>query len=180
MLIVTNDGSENQAQLMKWGLIPYWAKDPSIGNRMINAQAETIDERPMFRQAFQRRRCLVIADGFYEWMTIGKAKQPKRIILKSGGPFGFAGLWERWKSPEGTLVHSCTIITTMPNQVMEPIHNRMPVILPREAESLWECACHHTTEECSDKSDDNQNERSAHFTPSTDEVIEEIEGHEQA
>jgi putative SOS response-associated peptidase YedK len=137
VLTVTNDGSENQAQMMKWGLIPFWAKNPSIGNRMINARAETIAEKPMFRQAFQKRRCLVVADGFYEWRKEGKSKIPMRIILKSGEPFGFAGLWETWKSPEGEPVQSCTIITTVPNAVMEPIHNRMPVILPREAESIW-------------------------------------------
>ena len=137
VLTVTNDGSQNQAQLMKWGLIPFWAKDPSIGSRMINARAETVAERPAFRQAFQRRRCLVLADGFYEWMKVGKSKVPMRITLRSGQPFGFAGLWETWKSPEGALVRSCTIITTTPNEVMEPIHNRMPVILPREAEGLW-------------------------------------------
>jgi putative SOS response-associated peptidase YedK len=137
VLTVTNDGSENQAQFMKWGLIPFWAKDPSIGSRMINARAETLTERPVFRQAFQKRRCLVIADGFYEWRREGKSKVPMRIILKSGEPFGFAGLWETWKSPEGESVQSCAIITTTPNEVMEPIHNRMPVILPREAERGW-------------------------------------------
>ena len=137
VLTITNDGSENCAQLMKWGLIPFWAKDPHIGNRMINARAETLSEKPVFRQAFQRRRCLVIADGFYEWRKEGKSKTPLRIILKSGEPFAFAGLWENWKSPDGEPVQSCTIITTTPNGVMEPIHNRMPVILPREAEGTW-------------------------------------------
>ncbi|MBI4282173.1 MAG: SOS response-associated peptidase [Chloroflexi bacterium] len=137
VLTVTADGSENQAQMMKWGLIPFWAKDPSIGNRMINARAETLTERSVFRKAFQKRRCLVIADSFYEWMKVGKSKVPMRIILKSGEPFGFAGLWETWKSPDGEPVQSCTIITTTPNKVMEQIHNRMPVILPREAEGIW-------------------------------------------
>ena len=134
---VVNDGSENQGQFMKWGLIPHWAKDPSIGNRMINARAETVAEKPSFKQAFQRRRCLVVADGFYEWRKQGKVKIPMRVILKTGEPFGFAGLWETWKSPEGELVHSCTIITTSPNAMMESIHNRMPVILPRDAEAQW-------------------------------------------
>ena len=137
VLTVINDGSENRAQLMKWGLIPFWAKDQSIGNRMINARAETITQKPVFRQAFQKRRCILIADGFYEWRKEGKTKVPMRIILKSGEPFGFAGLWETWKSPDGEPVRSCTIITTTPNQVMEPIHNRMPVILPDGAEGLW-------------------------------------------
>ena len=137
VLTVTRDGSLNRAQSMKWGLIPFWAKDSSIGNRMINARAETIETKPVFRQALEKRRCLVLADGYYEWRRVGKGRVPMRVILKSGEPFAFAGLWETWKSPEAVLVHSCTIITTTPNAVMEPIHNRMPVILPREAESLW-------------------------------------------
>ena len=123
--------------MMKWGLIPFWAKDPSIGNRMINARAETVAEKPSFRNAFTRRRCLIVADGFFEWRKEGKTKTPMRIILKNGEPFGFAGLWETWKSPEDELIRSCTIITTTPNEVMEPIHNRMPVILPRDAEAQW-------------------------------------------
>ena len=137
VLAVTKGGSINHAQSMKWGLIPFWAKDSSMGNRMINARAETIDARPVFRRSFERRRCLVLADGFYEWMKVGKSRIPMRVILKSGESYAFAGLWETWKSPEDVLIHSCTIITTTPNAVMEPIHNRMPVILPREAESLW-------------------------------------------
>ena len=137
VLTVTGEGEEDVAQLMKWGLIPFWAKDPSIGNRMINARAETVVEKPSFRQAFQKRRCLIVADGFYEWRKEGKNKIPMRIILKSGEPFGFAGLWETWKSPDGRLVKSCTIITTTPNSVIEPIHNRMPVILTSEGEALW-------------------------------------------
>ena len=137
VLTVTNDGSQNHAQSMKWGLIPLWAKYPSMGNRMINARAETVEVRPVFRRAFERRCCLVLADGFYEWMKVGKNRVPMRIILRSGEPFAFAGLWETWKSLDGVPVHSCTIITTAPNSVMEPIHNRMPVILPREAEGLW-------------------------------------------
>ena len=137
VLTVIHDGSENKAQLMRWGLIPFWAKDPSIGNRMINAKAETEGESPAFRQALQKRRCLVLADGFYEWKSEGKTKIPMRVILKSGEPFGFAGLWETWKSPEGDLVQSCAIITTTPNELMVPIHNRMPVILTREDESAW-------------------------------------------
>ena len=137
VLTVVNAEQGNEPRTMKWGLIPFWAKDPSIGNRMINARAETVAEKPSFRNAFQRRRCLVVADGFYEWCKEGKYKVPMRIILKTGEPFGFAGLWETWKSPEDELLHSCTIITTAPNAVLEPIHNRMPVILSREAEAVW-------------------------------------------
>ncbi len=138
VLTVVNPNCEgNEPRMMTWGLIPFWAKDPSVGNRMINARVETIMERPAFKNAFQRRRCLVVADGFYEWRKEGKHRIPLRIILKTGEPFGFAGLWETWKSPDGKTVESCTIITTSPNAVMEPIHNRMPVILPREAEAAW-------------------------------------------
>ena len=137
VLTVIKEGPENTGQFMKWGLIPFWAKDPSIGNRMINARAETVVEKPSFRQAFQKRRCLVIADGFYEWKVVPGGKIPMRIALKSGEPVGFAGLWETWKNPEGDTVQSCTIITTASNAIMEPIHNRMPVILPREAEDVW-------------------------------------------
>ena len=137
MLTVVGDGSRNNALYMMWGLIPSWAKDPSAGSRMINARAETIDARPAFRNAFERRRCLVPADGFYEWMKVGRRKTPVRVILRSGEPFAFAGLWETWRSPEDVVVTSFAIVTTTPNAVLQPIHNRMPVILPREAESLW-------------------------------------------
>jgi putative SOS response-associated peptidase YedK len=104
---------------------------------MINARAETVAEKPSFRRALQKRRCLILADGFYEWQKEGKKKIPMYIALKSHGPFGLAGLWETWKSPEGETIHSCTIITTTPNALMEAIHNRMPVILPRETEAVW-------------------------------------------
>jgi len=137
VLTVTNNGKENRAGFLRWGLIPSWAKDEAVGNRMINARAETIAEKPSFKRALQKRRCLVIADGFYEWKTAGKKKTPMLITLKSRGPFGFAGLWETWKAPSGEAIHSCTIITTTPNRLMESIHNRMPAILPRAAEALW-------------------------------------------
>ena len=137
VLTVTRDDSENNAQFMKWGLIPFWAKDTSISARMINARAETVVEKPGYREAFQERRCLILADGFYEWRREGKLRTPMRIVLKNGEPFGFAGLWETWKNPEGELVRSCAIITTVPNALMEPIHNRMPVMLARDTEELW-------------------------------------------
>ena len=137
VLTVVNQGEGNEPRMMKWGLIPFWAKDAKIGNRMINARAETLVENRVFRQPFQKRRCLVVADGFYGWRREGKLKTPMRIILKSGESFGFAGLWETWKSPADELVHSCTIITTTPNALIEPIHNRMPVILPKSAEEQW-------------------------------------------
>ena len=138
VLTVVNQGQEqNLGEYMRWGLVPSWAKDISIGSRMINARAETIVEKPSFRRALQKRRCLVLSDGFYEWKRTGKDKQPMYIGLESGQPFGMAGLWEAWKSPDGEWLHSCTIITTEPNALMEKIHNRMPVILPRESEPVW-------------------------------------------
>jgi putative SOS response-associated peptidase YedK len=122
-----------------WGLIPSWAKDPEIGNRLINARAETLSEKPSFRTAFRRRRCLIPADGFYEWHATAesKSKTPMFIHLKTGKPFAFAGLWEIWPAPDGSEVRSCTIITTQPNQLMEKIHARMPVILPPLVYSSW-------------------------------------------
>lgn len=137
VLNVMNDGNENRAGFLRWGLIPSWAKEEAIGNRMINARAETVAEKPSFKRALQKRRCLVIADGFYEWKAEGKKKTPMFITLGSREPFGFAGLWETWKAPNGEAIHSCTIITTTPNTLMESIHTRMPVILSREAEALW-------------------------------------------
>ena len=136
VLTVVNDG-ENRARYMRWGLIPSWAKDASIGSRMINARAETLAEKPSFRSAFRKRRCLVLADSFYEWKKVGSKKTPTRIALKSREPFAFAGLWESWNTPDGERVLSCAIVTTDPNSLMEPIHNRMPVILSRDAESVW-------------------------------------------
>lgn len=136
--VVPNDG-RNQLDFFIWGLIPFWAKDPAIGSRMINARAETLAEKPSFKSALRQRRCLVLADGFYEWKQEPgmKTKTPMRIQLKDGKPFAFAGLWERWKSPDGTEVKSCTIITTQPNEFMSAIHNRMPVILPAEDYLRW-------------------------------------------
>lgn len=137
ILTVTNDDQKHHAQYMRWGLVPSWAKDVSIGERLINARVETVATRPAFRSALRKRRCLILADGFYEWKKTSGGKRPMRIVLKTGEPFAFAGLWETWRSPDGQTVLSCTIITTTPNAVMEPIHSRMPVILARGAEKLW-------------------------------------------
>jgi len=137
VLTVTNDGSENHPELMRWGLVPPWAKDPKIGNRMINARSETLTEKPSFRTAFERRRCLIPADGFYEWKREGKAKKPMLITANPGGLFAFAGLWETWKQPDDCWLLTCAIITTSANEFMTSIHDRMPVILPRESEALW-------------------------------------------
>ncbi|MFQ5407986.1 MAG: SOS response-associated peptidase [Anaerolineales bacterium] len=136
--VIPNDG-QHRLDFYVWGLIPSWAKDPKIGNRMINARAETLAEKPSFRAAYKRRRCLIPASGFYEWRRApgGKTKTPMYIGLRSGAPFALAGLWESWWSPEGDQVLSCTIITTSPNELLAPIHNRMPVILPAAGHDLW-------------------------------------------
>jgi putative SOS response-associated peptidase YedK len=136
VLCVIRDG-ENRIEPLRWGLIPFWAKDPAIGNRLINARAETVAEKPSFRNAFAKRRCLVVADGFYEWRPAGKRKVPVYIFLKSKKPFGFAGLYETWKTPEGKELRTCTIITTEANDLVRPIHDRMPVILPERFEDRW-------------------------------------------
>jgi putative SOS response-associated peptidase YedK len=136
--VIPNDGAPH-LDFFVWGLIPSWAKDPSIGNRMINARAETLAEKPSFRTSFRRRRCLVLADGFYEWQkqADGKGKIPMYIQLKSKKPFAFAGLWDLWHASDGSEIPSCTIITTEPNSMMATIHNRMPVILPKESYAFW-------------------------------------------
>lgn len=127
----------SRAELMRWGLIPSWTKNMPKGNPVINARAETVAEKPSFRTALLRRRCLVIADGFYEWQKTPDGKRTMRIAMDDGRPFAFAGLWETWKSPDSRLVKSCTIITTSANDRLQSIHSRMPVILTREAEELW-------------------------------------------
>ncbi|MEX0716316.1 MAG: SOS response-associated peptidase [Planctomycetaceae bacterium] len=129
---------ERRLDLLQWGLIPSWADDPKIGNRLINARADTVASKPSFRSAFRKRRCLVPADGFYEWRkTSTKTKQPFHVTLKCGSPFGFAGLWERWaKGAEGPI-ESFTIITTDANELVADIHDRMPVILPAEHYGVW-------------------------------------------
>ncbi len=136
-LPVILDVEPKRIQLVRWGLVPSWAKDAAIGSRMINARAETITEKPSFRGLIRRRRCLVVADGFYEWKTEAGGKQPHRILLKSGEPFGMAGLWDEWRNPEGRLLRTFTIITTEANAFMKPIHHRMPVILPHGEEGRW-------------------------------------------
>ena len=131
------DTATRQLVLLRWGLIPSWAKDPKIGHQCINAKAETVAEKPSFRAAFKKRRCLVIATGFYEWQVQGRAKQPMWIGLQSKRPFAFAGLWEQWQPPEGEAIESCTILTTVPNELLRSIHNRMPVILSPASYDQW-------------------------------------------
>jgi len=136
--VIPNTG-DNTLSMYRWGLIPSWSKDPSIGERMINARSETLAEKPSFRNAYRRRRCLILADGFFEWKQSPsmKSKQPIYIRLKEAHPFAFAGLWELWSAPDGSEVRTCTIITTQPNSLLEPIHNRMPVILSPKMYNKW-------------------------------------------
>lgn len=143
-VITQGQNGANAARILdgfKWGLVPSWAKDAAIGNRMINARAETLLEKPSFRTALKRRRCLIPADGFYEWKRDGKTKgatkQPMRIHESDDSLFAFAGLWEEWKQPDGELLRTATIITTSPNELMSGIHDRMPAILSRDDEAFW-------------------------------------------
>lgn len=135
---VVNDASQRRMVQFRWGLIPAWAKDPEIGNRMINARSETLQEKPAFKRLFAQRRCLILADGFYEWAP-GKTggKTPFYFYMPGRQAFTFAGLWDSWKSPEGNDVFSCTIITCAANETIAPFHERMPVILPAEGRWVW-------------------------------------------
>jgi putative SOS response-associated peptidase YedK len=123
--------------LLRWGLVPHWAKDRSIGSKLNNARGESAAEKPSFREAFKRRRCIIPADGFYEWQVQGKAKQPYYISLKSEEPLAMAGLWESWRGQDGEVLRTCCIITTEANEVMKPIHDRMPVILAPQDWDAW-------------------------------------------
>lgn len=134
---VTGETGARTLDLLRWGLIPFWSKDPGIGNRMINARAETVGEKPAYRTSFKRKRCLVPADGFYEWQATGGPKQPFYFRFEGGGPFAMAGLWDRWEKGEGEPVETYTILTTEPNEVVAPVHRRMPVILDRETMAIW-------------------------------------------
>ena len=134
------NGTDEQREvvMLRWGLVPTWAKDPSIGNRMINARAETVAEKPSYRNAFKHRRCLVLADGFYEWRREGDAKTPYFISLASGEPFALAGLWERWTDKQsGESLQTTTLITAEANDFMAPLHHRMPVILEAGTATEW-------------------------------------------
>ncbi len=122
---------------LRWGLVPFWAKDLKIGSRMLNARGETVATKPSFRSAFKKKRCLVVADGFYEWQKLDDgSKQPFYITMKHGGPFCFAGLWETWGKDE-EYTETCTVITTEANEIMQPLHDRMPVILEEEQYEMW-------------------------------------------
>ena len=133
----TRDG-EPRGELLRWGLVPHWAKDPGLAAKLINARAETVAAKPAFRDAFARRRCLVVADGFYEWERRGpKARHPFHITRDDGAPFAFAGLWASWHGPGELVLRTCSIITTTANDAVGELHDRMPVILPADAEDAW-------------------------------------------
>ena len=136
---VRNDeAGDRELATFRWGLVPFWAKDPSIGNRMINARAETVAEKPSFRTAYRKRRCLILADGFYEWHTEGGVKLPYYISLASGEPFAFAGLWEHWDSKEtDESLETATIVTTGANEFISRLHHRMPVVLEPATADRW-------------------------------------------
>ncbi|MRH44609.1 hypothetical protein GH741_18340 [Aquibacillus halophilus] len=136
ILAIIHDGNKRRAGFLKWGLVPFWAKDPKIGYKMINARSETAHEKPSFKNLLASKRCLIIADSFYEWQKSESGKQPKRISLNDRKLFTFAGLWDKWEGDEQSL-YTCTILTKQANEFMSPIHDRMPVILPKEKEDQW-------------------------------------------
>jgi putative SOS response-associated peptidase YedK len=137
ILAVRQAADGREMTFFKWGLVPDWAKDASVGARLINARSETVAEKPSFREAFKKRRCIIPADGFYEWQRTGGRKQPYFFHMRDDRPFGFAGLWERWEGEGGVVLDSCTILTTEANEVLRPVHDRMPVILHPEEYALW-------------------------------------------
>ncbi|MEK4327196.1 SOS response-associated peptidase [Paenibacillus sp. FSL R7-0312] len=134
--VIASDAGTRLGEL-RWGLVPFWAKDEKIGSKMINARAETVAEKPAFKRLLKSKRCIIPADGFYEWKKDGTSKQPYRILMSDGSLFSFAGLYDTWEDPEGKKLSTCTIITTTPNSLMEGIHDRMPVILRPEDEADW-------------------------------------------
>lgn len=134
---IINNGAQNKLGQLRWGLIPSWAKDAKIGYTMINARVETIADKPAFRTSLRSKRCIIPADGFYEWKLTEDGKQPMRIVQRTGQLFAMAGLYDTWVSPEGDKISSCTIITTGPNKTMAGIHDRMPIILRKQDEAAW-------------------------------------------
>jgi putative SOS response-associated peptidase YedK len=134
---INQQSGQREMRAVKWGLIPSWAKDPSMGNRLINARCESVQTKPAFKSCFRFRRCLVPADGFYEWENTGKVRQPHLFRMADGSPFAFAGLWDRWKAPDGRITESCTIITTPANEKIISIHDRMPAILKPGDYGIW-------------------------------------------
>lgn len=134
---IIEDRGQRRIGQLRWGLVPSWAPDAKGGYKMINARAETLTEKPAYRRLFERKRCIIPADGFYEWQQRPSGKQPMRIMMKNEELFSFAGLFDTWSGPEGEKIHTCTIITTRPNEVVKDIHDRMPVILHQEDEAIW-------------------------------------------
>jgi putative SOS response-associated peptidase YedK len=135
---VVSRGAPRSLAMLRWGLVPYWATDPKIGNHMINARGDSVAEKPAFRDSFRRQRCLVPADGFYEWQKLApKVRQPYLIRRQDRLPFGFAGLWSSWRGPDGARLETFTIVTTAPNDLLRPLHDRMPVILDRRDFAAW-------------------------------------------
>ena len=130
-------GTSRILSMMRWGLVPSWASDISIGGRLINGRSETVLEKPAFRDSFRLRRCLVPADGFYEWKKAGKERHPFHFVMKDSSLFAFAGVWDRWRSATGQVVESCSILTTAPNELLDGVHDRMPVILPQRHYQTW-------------------------------------------
>lgn len=137
IVVIPTIDMQREARRMRWGLIPYWANDMKMGSNLINVRAEGIATKPAFRSAFKSRRCLIPADGFYEWQQTTRGKQPYRIVLRSGELFAFAGLWERWRNPEGETIESCCIVTCEPNALAARFHERMPVIVAPEDYDTW-------------------------------------------
>jgi putative SOS response-associated peptidase YedK len=137
LAVRSSDGDHREAVFLRWGLVPSWASDLSIGNRLLNARSETAAEKPSFRAAFLRRRCLIVADGFYEWQTVLGKKQPIHFRFRDGRLFALAGLWEHWNAADGIAVESCTILTTSANELVRPLHERMPVILDPVHHKGW-------------------------------------------
>ncbi|MCP5096005.1 MAG: SOS response-associated peptidase [Chloroflexi bacterium] len=131
------NSKKRELTFFRWGLVPSWAKDIKMGSRLINARSETVAEKPSFRAPFKRRRCIIPADGFFEWQRLENRKQPMYIHATDGKPLSLAGLWEMWRTPDGDALQTCTILTTRPNELMAPIHNRMPVILEPEDMDMW-------------------------------------------
>ncbi len=137
ILSILNDGEKNRMGFLKWGFVPSWAKDEKMASKMINARSETVAEKPSFKKSFYQRRCIIPMDSFFEWKREGHGKVPMRIKMKNDSLFGVAGLWDTWNSPLGEVIHTCTILTTESNELMENIHNRMPVILTKEQQMTW-------------------------------------------
>lgn len=137
ILGISQESNEREARTFQWGLVPSWAKDRSMGARLINARSETVHEKPAFREPFKRRRLIIPADGYYEWQKTGGRRQPFYFTMRNEHLFGFAGLWDRWKSPEGEILETCTILTTEANEKAKDIHDRMPVILSPADYDLW-------------------------------------------